>query len=88
MRSPYFDGNNYSYWKARMIAHLSSLGVRVWRSVLYGYEVTTIEDATTKKLRTKLDSEWDTGDKESFGANFCALNTIYGALSIPEFSRI
>ena len=42
-----------------------------------------IEDATTKKLREKLDSEWNTGDKESFEANFRALNTIYGALSIP-----
>ncbi|KAH7867389.1 hypothetical protein Vadar_032806 [Vaccinium darrowii] len=87
-RPPYFDGNDYPYWKARMTTYLSSLGVRVWRSVRYGYEAPTIEDATTKKMRAKEDTEWISADNESFEANSKALGAIYGALSKTEFSRI
>ena len=28
--SPYFDGNNYAYWKVKMKAFLKSLDERVW----------------------------------------------------------
>ena len=87
-RPPYFDGEDYAYWKARMSTYLISLGVRVWRSVLYGYELPIIEDAVTKKSRPKLDSEWNTGDNDSFEANSRALGAIYGALRKSEFSRI
>ncbi|KAG5540421.1 hypothetical protein RHGRI_020586 [Rhododendron griersonianum] len=47
-RPPYFDGSDYALWKTKMKNHLISQGFRVWRSVLYGYEEPTIEDATTK----------------------------------------
>ncbi|KAG5557368.1 hypothetical protein RHGRI_007580 [Rhododendron griersonianum] len=71
-----------------MTTHLSSLGVRVWKSVRYGYEVPTIEDTTTKQMRDKEDKEWNTADNDSFEANSKALGAIYGALSKTEFSRI
>lgn len=87
-RPPYFDGNDYPYWKARMTTHLSSLGVKVWRSVRYGYEAPTIEDTTTKQMRAKEDKEWNIADNDSFEANSKALGAIYGALSKTEFSRI
>ncbi|XP_058189179.1 uncharacterized protein LOC131306771 [Rhododendron vialii] len=87
-RPPFFDGNDYPYWKARMTTHLSSLGVRVWRSVKYGYETPTIEDTTTKQMRAKDDTEWNSADNESFEANSKALGAIYGALSKTKFSRI
>ncbi|XP_058185822.1 uncharacterized protein LOC131303049 [Rhododendron vialii] len=87
-RPPFFDGNDYPYWKARMTTHLSSLGVRVWRSIRYGYEAPTIEDTTTKQMRAKEDTEWNSADNESVEANSKALGAIYGALSKTEFSRI
>ena len=71
-----------------MQIHLSSLGAKVWKSVLNGYKAPTIVDATTKLTREKLDSEWDTVDRENFESNSKALNTLYCSLSIPEFSRI
>ncbi|KAG5531907.1 hypothetical protein RHGRI_026496 [Rhododendron griersonianum] len=71
-----------------MTTHLSSLGIRVWRSVSYGYESPKIEDTTTKKMRLKEDTEWNTADNDSFEANSRALGAIYGVLSKTEFSRI
>ncbi|XP_058208126.1 uncharacterized protein LOC131321135 [Rhododendron vialii] len=87
-RPPFFDGHDYPYWKARITTHLSSLGVRVWRSVRYGYEAPTIEDTTTKQMRAKEDTEWNSADNDSFEANSKALGAIYGALSKIEFSLI
>ena len=66
-----------------MQIHLSSLGVKVWKSVLDGYKAPTIEDATTKLTREKMDSEWNALDRENFESNSRALNTIYCSLSIP-----
>ncbi|KAI8529805.1 hypothetical protein RHMOL_Rhmol11G0002200 [Rhododendron molle] len=71
-----------------MTTHLSSLGVRVWRSVRNGYEAPTIKDTTTKQMRAKEDTEWNSADNDSFEANSKALGAIYGALSETEFSRI
>ncbi|XP_058222995.1 uncharacterized protein LOC131332716 [Rhododendron vialii] len=48
----------------------------------------TIEDTTTKQMRAKEDTEWNSADNESFEANSKALGAIYGALSKTEFSRI
>ena len=35
--SPYFDGNNYSFWKVRMMFFLKMKGERVWNSIEYGW---------------------------------------------------
>ena len=34
---PYFDGNDYSHWKARMMFFLKMQGKMVWNSVEYGW---------------------------------------------------
>ena len=81
MRPPFFDRTDYAYWKARMITHLSSLGIRVWRVVQHGYEPPTVVDSETKLTREKLDSEWSILDNEKFEANSKALGAIYGALN-------
>jgi hypothetical protein len=35
---PYFDGNNYVYWKVRMRAFLKSLDQLVWTSIEKGWK--------------------------------------------------
>ena len=74
---PYFDGNNYSYWKVRMKAFLKSIDERVWNSVEYGW----------KKLTTFV-SEWSTSQKEVAAFNSKAMNAIFNAVSMEEFKRI
>ena len=35
-RPPFFDGNNYSYWKCRMIIYLKSINFELWDIVING----------------------------------------------------
>ena len=38
-KPPFFDGNNYDYWKTRMSAHLKAMSRKLWRVVSDGYEM-------------------------------------------------
>ncbi|KAG5560256.1 hypothetical protein RHGRI_003522 [Rhododendron griersonianum] len=68
--------------------YLISLGIKVWRSVSYGYEEPTIEDAITKEIRVKNEAEWDSGDITNCETNARALGAIFGAMSRNEVTRI
>ena len=74
---PYFDENNYAYWKVKMKAFLKSIDERVWNSVELGWE-----------KPTTLVSEWITAQKEAVAFNSKAMNAIFNADSIEEFKRI
>ena len=74
---PYFDGNNYAYWKVRMKAFSKSIDERVWNSVEYGW----------KKPTTPV-SEWQTSQKEVATFNNKVMNAIFNAVSMKEFKRI
>ena len=74
---PYFDGNNYAYWKVRMKAFLKSIDERVCNSVEYGWE-----------KPTTLVSEWQTSKKEAAAFNSKVINVIFNAVSMEEFKRI
>ena len=32
-KPPFFDGNNYDYWKIRMSAHLKAMIRKLWRII-------------------------------------------------------
>ena len=74
---PYFDGNNYTYWKVRMKAFLKSIDERVQNSVEYEWE----------KPTTPV-SEWKTSQKEAVTFNSKAMNAIFNTVSMEEFKRI
>ena len=38
-KPPFFDGNNYYYWKTRMSAHLKAMSRKLWRVVNDGYVI-------------------------------------------------
>ena len=38
-KPPFFDGNNYDYWKTRMSAHLKAMSRKLWRVVNDGYVI-------------------------------------------------
>ena len=38
-KPPFFDGNNYDYWKTRMLAHLKAMSRKLWRVVSDGYVI-------------------------------------------------
>ena len=74
---PYFNGNNYAYWKAMMKTFLKSIDERVWLFVENGWErpITAI-------------GEWEIAQKEAAIFNSKAMNAIFNAVSMEEFKRI
>ena len=75
--SPFFDGNNYAFWKVRMRAFLCSIDDTVWDAV----EASWIRQETTK-------STWDKAALAVANANCKVLNAIFCGVSPDEFHRI
>ena len=74
---PYFDGNNYAYWKVRMKTFLKSIDEREWLSV-----------ENSRERPTTTIGEWTTAQKEATSFNSKAMNAIFNAVSMEEFKRI
>ena len=74
---PYFDGNNYAFWKVRMRAFLCSIDDTVWDVVEVGW---------TRPEATK--STWDKAALAAANANSKALNAIFCGVSPNEFHMI
>ncbi|XP_058189275.1 uncharacterized protein LOC131306863 [Rhododendron vialii] len=85
-KPPVLDGSNYAYWKARMKAYLKSQNNRVWLSVVNGY-TEPISTVDGKNVRKPYES-WTNGDHQNETYNSCALNAIFGCVSLPEFQPI
>jgi len=74
---PFFDGNNYAFWKVQMRAFLCSIDDTVWN---------VIEVRWTRPEATK--STWDKAALAATNANSKALNAIFCGISPDEFHRI
>ena len=74
---PFFDGNNYAFWKVRMGAFLCSIDDNVWDAVEAGW---------TRPEAVK--STWDKAALAAANANSKALNAIFYGLSPDEFHKI
>ena len=74
---PYFDGNNYAFWKVQMRAFLCSIDDIVWDAVEVGW----IRPEAAK-------STWDNAALAAANANSKALNAILYGVSPDEFHRI
>lgn len=76
-RPPLFTGNNYGFWKVKMMFFLKSLGDGIWEVIANDYASPTTST-----------SEWTETQKRSDKLNTRAMNALFGALSEKEFSRI
>ena len=47
-KPPFFDGNNYDYWKTRMSAHLKAMRRKLWRVVNDGYVILDAKNLTAQ----------------------------------------
>ena len=74
---PFFDGNNYAFWKVRMRAFLCSIDDTVWDAIEVSW--TRPEDAK---------SIWDKAALAAAYANSKALNAIFCGVSPNEFHKI
>ena len=69
-RLPFFDGNNYNYWKCRMIIYLKSINYELWDIVINGFA------DNKKSYREWNEDEKRTASLDAKGLNilFCAVN--------------
>ena len=74
---PFFNGNNYAFWKVRMRAFLCSIDDTVWDAVEAGW---------TRSEAAK--STWDKAALAAANANSKTLNVIFCGVSPDEFHRI
>ena len=74
---PFFNGNNYTFWKVRMRAFLCSIDDIVWNAV---------EASWTRPEAAK--STWDKAALTAANANSKALNAIFCGVSLDECHRI
>ena len=74
-KSPFFDGNNYDYWKIRMSAHLKAMSRKLWRVVSDGYVILDSKNLTPL-------------DEENEILNDQGVNVLFSALDVSEFNRV
>jgi hypothetical protein len=72
-KPPYFDGNNYDYWKIRMSMHLNAMGGKIWPIARDGFVVLKQDEPSPS-------------DNENVLTNDQAMNVLYDALDINEFN--
>ena len=87
---PYFDGNNYGAWKAKMKSFLWSLDERVWSTVVHGFPKPTKKigkgDEETTILKAR--EEWTTAEVTHNTNNQKGLNALFTAVSSDQFEYI
>ena len=67
-KPPFFDGNNYDYWKTKMSAHLKAMSRKLWRVIGDGY---VILDSTKM---SPLDEENDILNDQGVNVLFSVLD--------------
>ncbi|GAV86464.1 DUF4219 domain-containing protein/UBN2 domain-containing protein, partial [Cephalotus follicularis] len=83
---PFFDGNNYSFWKTRMTIFLQSLDYQLWHIIVNGPRMPTrtIEGVVTPKP----ENEYNDNDFRMLQLNSKAKHVLFCTVGPNEFNRI
>ncbi|GAV74085.1 LOW QUALITY PROTEIN: zf-CCHC domain-containing protein/DUF4219 domain-containing protein/UBN2 domain-containing protein, partial [Cephalotus follicularis] len=82
---PFFDGNNYSFWKTRMTIFLQSLDYQLWHIVVNGPRLPT---KTIEGVSIKPKNEYNDNDFRMLQLNSKAKHVLFCAVGPNEFNRI
>ncbi|KAH9670869.1 Integrase catalytic domain-containing protein [Citrus sinensis] len=86
-RPPFFDGNDYAYWKTRMRIYLQALDYEIWEVVCDGPFMPTFKDEVGDDI-PKPSSQWSELEKRKMSLNSKAMNALFCALDKKEFHRV
>ncbi|KAH9658467.1 CCHC-type domain-containing protein [Citrus sinensis] len=86
-RPPYFDGNDYLYWKTRMRIYLQALDYKIWEIVNYGPFMPLTKSEVGEDI-PKPSREWNEFEKKKASVNSKAMNALFCALDKKEFHRV
>ncbi|GAV89220.1 zf-CCHC domain-containing protein/DUF4219 domain-containing protein/UBN2 domain-containing protein, partial [Cephalotus follicularis] len=83
---PFFDGNNYSFWKTRMTIFLQSLDYQLWHIIVNNPRMPTrtIEGLVSPKP----ENEYNDNDFRMLQLNSKAKHVLFCAIGPNEFNRI
>ncbi|GAV70012.1 zf-CCHC domain-containing protein/DUF4219 domain-containing protein/UBN2 domain-containing protein, partial [Cephalotus follicularis] len=83
---PFFDGNNYSFWKTRITIFLQSLDYQLWHIIVNGPRMPTrtIEGVVSPKP----ENEYNDNDFRMLQLNSKAKHVLFCAVGPNEFNRI
>ena len=85
-RTPFFNGNDYVYWKVRIIIYLQYVDYDLCQSIENGsHKPTKIENDI---MISKPRNEYTDDGKKFFSMDDKAMNTLYCALNRSEFNII
>ena len=86
-RPPFFDGNDYPYWKTRMRIYLQALDYEIWEVVCDGPFMPLIKNEVGEDI-PKPSREWNELEKRKASLNSKAMNALFCALDKKEFHRV
>ncbi|KAH9716423.1 hypothetical protein KPL71_021459 [Citrus sinensis] len=86
-RPPFFDGNDYAYWKTRMRIYLQALDYEIWEVVCDGLFLPLTKNEFGEDI-PKLSREWNELEKRKASLNSKAMNALFCALDKKEFHRV
>ncbi|KAH9769924.1 hypothetical protein KPL71_012193 [Citrus sinensis] len=86
-RPPFFDGNDYPYWKTRMRIYLQSLDYEIWEVVCDGPFMPLTKNEVGEDI-PKPSREWNELEKRKVSLNSKAMNFLFCALDKKEFHRV
>ncbi|KAH9679983.1 hypothetical protein KPL71_026357 [Citrus sinensis] len=86
-RPPFFDGNDYAYWKTRMIIYLQALDYEIWEVVCDGPFLPLTKNEFGEDI-PKPSREWNELEKRKASLNSKAMNALFCALDKKEFHRV
>ncbi|KAH9684891.1 hypothetical protein KPL70_013718 [Citrus sinensis] len=79
-RPPYFDGNDYPYWKTRMRIYLQALDYKIWEIVSDGPYMPLTKNEVGEDI-PKPSREWNEFEKRKSSLNSKAMNALFCALA-------
>ena len=53
-KPPFFDENNYNYWKTRMSVHLKNVSRKLWRVISDGYVILDTKNLTPLDVENEI----------------------------------
>ncbi|GAV60441.1 DUF4219 domain-containing protein [Cephalotus follicularis] len=86
LKPPYFDGNNYSHWKAKMTIFIQSLDYNLWDFIVDGPNLPTIRNKNGDVIPTPRNTY--NGDRKRVQINVKAKHIIICAINSNAFNRI
>ncbi|GAV58203.1 zf-CCHC domain-containing protein/DUF4219 domain-containing protein/UBN2 domain-containing protein [Cephalotus follicularis] len=86
-KSPFFDGNNYSHWKAKMTIFIQSLDYNLWVLIVDGPHLPSIRDENGESI-PKPRNTYNDDDGRRVQLNAKAKHVIICAINSSEFNIV